>query len=59
MDIIVMLPFYFLRSAKKKNISPYGITRNKKFEFVYLTKNEFKTSSNTIFYMKRVDPNES
>ena len=54
-----MLPFYFLRSAKKKNISPYGITRNKEFKFVYLTKNEFKTSSNTIFYMKRVDPNES
>ena len=55
-----MLPFYFLRSAKKKKkISPYGITRNKEFKFVYLTKNEFKTSSNTIFYMKRVDPNES
>ena len=54
-----MLPFYFLRSAKKKNVSLYGIARNKEFEFVYLTKNVLKTSSNTIFYMKKVDPNES
>ena len=35
------------------------ITRNEEFQFVRLTKALLKTTSKTIFYMKKVDLNES
>ena len=44
------------RLTKKKDILVMlCIARNEEFQFVYLTKTVLKTTSNVIFYRKKVD----